>query len=192
MSWGDYIYADDEYIYTDDGSATDGGAGGGSTPVVTDTDTGSGLPTDTGSGGSDREDVAMSLADLYGEGGAPLWMSSSPAYQALMTTAATGPRTLDNQTPKQEGSLLKRIEDFTQKNKGLTELVLRGVGSAIQGRGAAKGRENELRVANDLKQADNARISASVSGLRKPGLIGRQMPLRRIDGTPVYNAGRAV
>ena len=95
------------------------------------------------------------------------------------------------------GSLLDKVGGFVEKNKSLTEMVLKGIGGATAASQAKKlaeqnsrNRIGELQEADRLKQADNARISASVSGLRAPGIIRRQMPLKRIDGTNVFNNGK--
>jgi hypothetical protein len=127
--------------------------------------------------------------------GMPEWLSSSNAFQSLLTS---GPGTLEKaNVAKDGGGLLDKIGGFVEKNKTLSELALKGFGGAVAAKNAknaatanSRSRIEELRVADQLKQGENARMSASVSGLRAPGLIGKQMQLKRTDGTPVYTNGR--
>lgn len=119
---------------------------------------------------------------------------ASATTDAGKTVDATKAMTAE---PKSSGGLLGKIGGFVEKNKSLTEMVLKGIGGATAASQAkdlanqnSRNRIGELQEADRLKQADNARISASVSGLRQPGIIRRQMPLRRIDGTNVFNNGK--
>lgn len=102
---------------------------------------------------------------------------------------------------KKEGGIIGRISDFVDKNKSLSEILLKGVAGAAAGNQAKKASEiaaqsrmDELKLKNQQEREKDAQVSASVSGLRAPtGLIGRpQKQLLRADGTPVYQNGRIV
>ena len=123
-------------------------------------------------------------------------------YRRTSESVQPDAKTVDNPADKKPGggsseSLLDKIGKFVEKNKGLTEILAKGVYGAAAGVAAgnqakalARSRTEELREADRIKQADNARISASVSGLREPGIIGRQRALKRVDGTPVFTNGK--
>ncbi len=134
------------------------------------------------------------------------WLQSDQTYMdwsnRLASATQDSGKTVEasaNKTaePKSAGGLLGKVGGFVEKNKSLTEMVLKGIGGATAASQAkalanqnSRNRIGELQEADRIKQADNARISASVSGLREPGIIRRQMPLRRIDGTNVFNNGK--
>lgn len=112
---------------------------------------------------------------------------------------AEGDKTPDKKTA--EGGIIGRISNFVDKNKALSEMLLKGVAGAAAGNQAKKASEiaaqsrlDELKLKNQQEREKDAQVSASVSGLRAPtGLIGRpQQQLRRADGTPVYTNGRIV
>lgn len=94
------------------------------------------------------------------------------------------------------GGQIKNATGFD--NKDFTKLGLAAIQGMAQGK-SAKSREeamyaarmNEIKAADQIKQDQNARTSASVVGLRPVGLVNRQQQqLKRIDGTPVYANGQ--
>ena len=102
-----------------------------------------------------------------------------------------GPAASPAAQPQQESrGLIGRITDFANQNKSLTEMVLKGIGGAVTAKNTQKAATAQLQEKDRLEQQRNAQYSASISNLAKPGIIGRQQALRRIDGTPVFNNGR--
>lgn len=108
----------------------------------------------------------------------PSWITSSDAFQKNMAPKA-----------QEGGGLLDKASNFVNKHKTLTEMVLRGVSGAVSERQKRQAAMAQLREQERQKIAEAQRMSASVSGLRAPGLIGKQMALRRTDGTPIYKGG---
>ncbi len=95
------------------------------------------------------------------------------------------------------GGIIGRISDFVDKNKGLSEMLAKGIASAATGNSNqqtaeinARSRLDELKLKHDLERQKSADVSASVSGLRAPGGIINRGVLKRADGTPVYQNGR--
>lgn len=92
------------------------------------------------------------------------------------------------------GSTLSEISTWIKANKELASMAFAGVAGAIKSQAdvdaaakLAQSRLDQLNLVQQQKLEDNARTSASVSGLRKPGLIS-QAPLARIGGTPVFGS----
>ena len=93
------------------------------------------------------------------------------------------------------GGITGTVDSWLSNNKGLAEILAKGVGSAFD----QKAQLEKVKVQNqgaldaiNLKQAnqlaDNARYSGSVAGLRQPGLVASaQGPLSRNDGSRVFN-----
>lgn len=152
--------------------------------------------------GSDvGESIQMALGDTRGsaaqEGDAPWWNTVvsafvSPTEDRLNTDVQGGKGTATpGATAKQEEKgLLGKITDFASQNKSLTEMVLKGIGGAVAAKNTQKAATAQLQEKDRLEQQRNAQYSASIANLAKPGIIGRQQALRRIDGTPVFNNGR--
>lgn len=93
--------------------------------------------------------------------------------------------------PKEESKgLLGRIEDFANKNKSLTEMLLKGVAGAATAKNASKAATAQMREKDQIERERNAQYSASIAALAKPGIIGRAQPLKRTNGTQVFNNGR--
>lgn len=139
-------------------------------------------------------DEVMQSIGLTFEGDMPVWLSSDPDYtRALEIFKASGVDTTIKSVPQtaesakttadktgdpgnsKGGGLIGRVTRFVDQNKSLSEMIGRGiqaVGAASAAKTAAKAnsrsRIEELRTADEIKQADNARISASVSGLQTP------------------------
>ena len=151
--------------------------------------------------GSDvGESIQMALGDTRGsaaqEGDAPWWNTVvsafvSPTEDRLNTDVQGGKGTATAGTAKQEEKgLLGKITDFANQNKSLTEMVLKGIGGAVAEKNKSKAATELLTKKDELERARNAEYSASIANLAKPGIIGRQQPLRRIDGSQVFNNGR--
>jgi len=163
-------------------------------------------PTPTYGQSSSYADAMESIALTFGGFGSatmPSYLSNNEEFSKYFTSiGGAAPKTADaspsnTAETKSSDSLLNKVSGFVEKNKGLTEMVLKGIGGATAASQARKlaeqnsrSRIGELQEADRIKQAENARISASVSGLRPPGIVRRQMPLRRIDGTNVFNNGK--
>lgn len=196
----DWLFGSEE---TGGGANTPGGGGniGGAGPGENYDETG---------GGANIPGTGGNLDDLLGSIGltgiTSDWLTNNPGYadfqKRMVENNPPDAKTVDNSSKKTAGgdskeSLLSKISRFAEKNKSLTEIIAKGVygaaagvASGNQAKTLARSRMDELREADRIKQADNARISASVSGLRPPGIIGRQRALKRIDGTPVFTNGR--
>ncbi|WNO06061.1 hypothetical protein [Rhodoferax mekongensis] len=88
------------------------------------------------------------------------------------------------------GGIIGKVMDFANKNKGLTEIVLKGISGGIASENQAEQRMKEMRAKDQMDQEASARVSASVSGLRGPGIINRQAQLKRTDGSGIYTNGK--
>lgn len=173
------------------------------------TDIGINPDTATGPGGSmSNDDILESIGIALGDGASQPWVPQSFSNDAYARSAdratdrtdgaprAEGDKT---QTPKESGGILGRISNFVDKNKSLSEILLKGVAGAAMGNQAKKAAElqaqsrlDELKLKNQQEREKDAQVSASVSGLRAPtGIINRGV-LKRADGTPVYQNGRIV
>ena len=149
-------------------------------------------------------DVAAAL-ELTGIDIAQAWVPqsfSSSSYDSSAERATNrtdgAPRTAAVDTPE-KGGILGKISGFVEKNKALSEMLIKGVAGAASGNTAKKAAEiqarnrlDELKLKNQQEQEGNARTSASVTGLRQPTGIINRGPLRRTDGTPIYTNGRIV
>jgi hypothetical protein len=152
---------------------------------------------------------ALSSA-TFGWGG-----NSKPGEDAMSRAAAALPRAANNAV--EEEGIIGRFSKWVDNNKGLSEVLAKGIASAAKGNEAkeaakvmAQSRLEELKLKNQQDREKDAQVSASVSGLRQPGglmtrgalngtpdpsaqqpsgLIGRA-GLRRVDGTPVFQNGR--
>jgi len=161
--------------------------------------------TNTGLSESDfMESLGMAFA-----GDAPNWAPqwddgwsyySAPLDNATAAGSNTAPRAI-NETAQEKGGtsggIIGRISDFVDKNKGLSEMLAKGIASAATGNSNqktaeinARSRLDELKLKNEQERQKSADVSASVSGLHAPtGIINRGV-LKRADGTPVYQNGR--
>lgn len=125
--------------------------------------------------------------------------SSAGAATAAPKTAEAAKTTVDKggeTSSAKGGGLLGRVGKFMEENKELVKLgggLLAGIGNNSARKSVARSRIEELNRADELKQADNARVSASVTGLRTPtnatgGLLSlakrRQESLKNITGRP--------
>lgn len=95
------------------------------------------------------------------------------------------------------GGVIDKASGWIDKHQNLTKLGLGLIAGTINGNSKkdaaealAASRLAELREQDRLKQERNAAFSQSVSGLRKPGLIGTAQPFKRRDGTNVFNNGQ--
>lgn len=157
---------------------------GESTPTGSDfTSDYSNLFTSSGFGGDLAESLSLTFGDQSSGGG------------FTVNQDAFAPRTAD--AGSQGGGLIDRVGSWVDKNPGLTKLGGLFVQGAINGNdkknaaeALAASRLAELREADKIKQENNARFSQSVSGLRKPGLMGQTKPLQRVGGAPVFNNGQ--
>lgn len=118
----------------------------------------------------------------------PDWMQGNEMVTRVMASQA---KTVEQTGAAKDGgkSLLDRVSGFVGNNKSLTEMALRGVAGAVTARQQRKAQLAQLKEQDRQRQAQAARVSSSVSGLRAPGIINRQVALRRIDGSPVYQRG---
>lgn len=183
------------------GDAADAGAGlagdvGGSVAQAAAAGSAGGFFGDI-SFGDIGDTLGLAFGDMMGglNSGMPDWITGSSAFGSLMPSMDTLEKT--NAAKDSGGGLLDKVGGFVEKNKTLSELALKGFGGAVAARNAkdaakagSRSRIEELQMADQLKQQDNARVSASVSGLRSPGLVNKQMALKRIDGTPIYQNGK--
>lgn len=104
--------------------------------------------------------------------------SSSAPADAAPKTAEAAKTTVDKggeTSSAKGGGLLGRATSWINENKALSEMLGRGVQAVVAGKAAkdaakttARSRIEELNRADELKQADSARVSASVTGLRTP------------------------
>lgn len=167
--------------------------------------------TPADSGGSDavadiNVNLGDDLAEALGIAGIDImqpWVSgiTNTAAYAQRQGVGDAPRAESTKTPdpKEGQGLIGKISNFVDKNKSLSEILLKGVAGAAMGNQAKKSAEiaaqsrlDELKLKNQQEREKDAQVSASVSGLRAPaGLIGRpQQQLRRADGSLVYQNGR--
>lgn len=144
-------------------------------------------------------DVMESVTEVaFGGQSAPWlddWTKQYAEYGAARESA-NNPKPIEAAPGAEGKGIIGRISDFVDKNRGLTEMVLKGIAGAAGGNSAkntanvnAKSQLEQLRLKNQLEQENNARVSASVTGMRPPGIMGRQQPLRRMGGANVYTNG---
>jgi hypothetical protein len=125
-------------------------------------------------------------------------LQNDPQFKVAGLPVSSEPDGYQGAAPaEKDDSFLGRASSWLKNNKELAHLgggILAGIASdhskQEQIKSQAEARMAELRAQDEMKQADNARYSASVSGLRSPGLIGKQMALKRINGTAIYNNGK--
>lgn len=151
--------------------------------------------TDAAAGASNFYQDLVDSIGLTFDGDVPIWISNDEDFtKALELFKSSGvdttiktPQTVEVSKPtadKGGPGILDRIGGFVEKNKGLTEILARGVAAAAGGgtqakqaaQIVAKSRLDELKLKNELDQQNNARVSASVTGLqtpsaRMPGII---------------------
>lgn len=165
----------------------------------------------SGSGASDlsNDDILESIGMALGDSSSQDWVQQ--AFSGITNTAAYAQRQGVNEPPRAESAknpdpkegqgLIGKLSSFVDKNKSLSEILLKGVAAAAAtsqskkaAELAAQSRLDELKLKNQQEREKDAQVSASVSGLRAPtGLIGQpQRQLRRADGTPVFTNGRIV
>lgn len=149
------------------------------------------------------ESIGMALGDVASEPWAAQAFTSlssgKPGEDAIARAAAAQPRAISatDAGTNEKGGILGKISSWVDKNKGLSEILARGIAGAAGANSnkkaaevAAQSRLDELKLRNQQEMEANARTSASVSGLREPqGIVGRAQ-LRRFDGAPVYQNGR--
>lgn len=145
------------------------------------------------------EAVQMAMGDSFSQE----WVGG------IFNTAGYAQRQVFNEAPpkavnaaddkKEPGGLIGKVSSWVEKNKGLSEMLAKGIAGAALGSQNKKAAEiqaqsrlDELKLRNQQEREKDAQVSASVSGLRAPGLIGRAQPLRRADGSMVYQQGRIV
>lgn len=135
------------------------------------------------------------------------WVSASVQAYKDYRNMAESQRMYD--PPKTEGSkapdakegqgLIGKLSNWVDKNRGLSEILLKGVAGAAAGNQAkrsaevaAQSRLDELKLKNQQEREKDAMVSASVSGLRQPGGLMARGQLKRTDGSVVYQNGRIV
>lgn len=133
----------------------------------------------------------------------------APSYELLQgdKNVSWGGSTAEESKPTDIGANSKdgdketgffgKANSWLNNNKGLANIggaMLVGMAqSHAQGeqqKSQAEARMEELRARNQMDQEANARYSASVSGLSKPGIIGKQIGLKRLNGTSIFNNGK--
>ena len=110
--------------------------------------------------------------ELFKASGVDTTIRSSNVSPPLTAEAASA----KNGKVEEKGGILGKLGAFVDKNKSLTEILARGVAAAAGGGTgnkqaaeiAARSRMDELKLKNEQDQQNNARISASVSGLQTP------------------------
>ena len=138
----------------------------------------------------------------------PVWSGSifsgtgsKPGEDSMAQAASQQPRSLSGAADEkaQGGGILSRIGSFAEKNKSLSEMIGRGLQGAFvesarqkAARVLAQSQMDQLKMKNQLEQENNARTSASVTGLNQPGGIIHRGQLKRTDGTNVFTNGRIV
>lgn len=185
MSWFDELFSNVDSTPVDAGAAIQYAAG----------------ESIAQNGFGDLSDILFGVSDVAFGGNAPDWWNNSSlvrGYQSQLSGGSLTSPTADTVDRVKSGgdtSLVDKVGGWIEKNPKTSEFLLRGLSGAVAAQGAkdaakttARSRVEELREADRLKQEANARMSASVTGLRKPGLIGKQMALTRINGQPVYGA----
>lgn len=154
-------------------------------------------------GDPDLADIGESIKIALGEeGSAQSWLSwaggggiENTAGYAQRQGVNDAPKAIDAASADKQGGILGKITSFVDKNKALSEMLIKGIAGAAGGnpaKAAAKSRLDELKLKNQQELDANARTSASVTGLRAPGIIGRAQQLKRNDGSLVFQNGRVV
>lgn len=145
-------------------------------------------------------DFASAIASTdyseYGYGG-----NSKPGESAMARAEASQPKAVGEDSPGggRSDGIIGRISNFVEKNKGLSEMLAKGIAGAALGSSnkkeaqiAAQSRLDQLKLQQEIDRQKSAAVSASVSGLRSPTGIVNRGQLKRSDGTPVYQNGRIV
>ena len=150
--------------------------------------------TDAAAGASNFYQDLVDSIGLTFDGDVPIWISNDEDFtKALELFKSSGvdttiktPQTVEVLKPtadKGSVGILGKLGAFMERNKELTKLL--GSGAAAIGAGqqtkeaarvSARSRLDELKLKNELDQQNNARVSASVTGLqtpsaRMPGII---------------------
>ena len=176
--------------FWEDDYETGGGSSDTAAPDMTADEYGGTMATGTEdfNGPPTEADLQESLRDVAFAGyEVPSWSGIAAPAAEYAKRQGVG----ESAQPQQESrGLIGRITDFANSNKSLTEMVLKGIGGAVAAKGAQKANMAQIQEKDRLEQQRNAQYSASIANLAKPGIIGRQQALRRIDGTPVFNNGR--
>ena len=115
----------------------------------------------------------------------------SAAGGALTSTTSGIVNTISNLV---RNSGLSGVAEWIKANPTASSLIFSAVGGAVNSMNQKdmndsnnQSKLDQINLVQKLKLEDNARTSASVSGLRKPGLIS-QAPLTRLGGTPVFGS----
>lgn len=136
-------------------------------------------------------DAVGNFGSLLSEGLTAAFGDRTPSQPTQATQQSDPPKVVDAaQDSAPIGGIFGKVLDFANKNKGLTEMIAKGISGGIASENQAEQQLRQIREQDQLKQNENARISASVTGLRSPGLIGRQSALRRNDGANVFTNGK--
>lgn len=119
--------------------------------------------------------------------------SASNAIEDKTVSAARAGATVASTEKSESGGLLDKIKgvsSWMDQNKELTKILAGAVGGALKSSSDSNLLERKYELDQQTKEADIARKSASITGLRKPtGLINRG-PLTYKDGKPVYQNGK--
>lgn len=111
-----------------------------------------------------------------------------PATDSPNFTAEERMKVADGEKEKEGEGIIGKLTGFVNKNPRITEMLLKGVAGAMTADQAQNDRKALLREQQAIQNDDNARYSASVSGLRGPGIIAKQAALKRINGDQVFTS----
>lgn len=107
------------------------------------------------------------------------------------------PSPVDKQNNDKGGDIFSKTNSWLERNKELVNIgggMLAGAmqekSKEDQAKTLAESRMAEIREKEALEREANARYSASVSGIRPTGLIGRQAALKRTNSSSIFNNGK--
>ncbi len=195
----------DSYDWGDTSSLLDDAVWGGSTndfslaPSLDDLMDSIGNTFDGGASGGDwffgDPFVQQTFSDMFSGG----YSGSLNIPNILSGQAGAGfgsGKTVEALKPDDGGGLIGKISKFVNKNKGLSEMLAKGVAGAAIGasnvkaaKAASQSRMDELKLKDEQERRKNEEYSASVSGLRAPVPFIRQPKLKRVGGAPVFSNG---
>jgi hypothetical protein len=138
-------------------------------------------------GGIDWGSIGEAVASAFG--GSSSGFGGSGTDQSVMSpNFGQDDRTQFAANKEDDEGIIGKITGFANKNKGLTEMLLKGVAGGLAADQAQSDRKALMREQQAIANEDNARVSASVSGLRGPGIIAKQAALKRINGDQIFTA----
>lgn len=159
-------------------------------------------PSDSALSDNDLAQFGVSAADLA-EGlsvaGIGEWGNS--VIRQVANAVNFSPVAEENKGGSPGGGIISSISKFVDQNKALSEMLLKGIGGMASGKAArdtaktlSQSQLEQLDRKNKHDQENKARISASLMGLKVPGMGSKkaQVPLRRVGGAGVFNSSGRV